>query len=309
MASKHHLISRLIRIVELFQLHGISGLSFEELNEKLKSTYEEDDFRVSLRTFQRDLKDIESSLSIKIIFDKSIRKYVLDENSLNGQTQNYQQFAIESLKVFNIAQDAASLDFVFVNERKVSGLEHYPVIKEAIVHKKYLLFTYQKFDQYKSDQRKIIPQALIENKNRWYIAGFEVKDGKEQTFLKTFALDRILNADAGLQVLSQKSVDIKKYFKDFFGISTRSLNNFAEVVDVHIETSIEYGKYFRTLPMHASQQIKTENGKTIVMLRLIPTMDFVAELLSHNTQIKVTKPPELIEVLKKILQENLAQYN
>ena len=71
MASKHHLISRLTRIVELFQLYGASGLSFEELNEKLKSSYEDEDLRVSLRTFQRDLKDIESSLNIKIIFDKS----------------------------------------------------------------------------------------------------------------------------------------------------------------------------------------------------------------------------------------------
>src|SRR5690606_25948204 len=97
-----------------------------------------------------------------------------------------QQFAIESLKMFNIAQDAVALDFIFVNERKASGLEHYPLIKETIIHQKYLLFTYQKFDQYKSDQRKIIPQALIENKSRWYVVGFEVKDRAVQTFFKNF---------------------------------------------------------------------------------------------------------------------------
>lgn len=309
MASKHHLISRLTRIVELFQLYGASGLSFEELNEKLKSSYEDEDLRVSLRTFQRDLKDIESSLNIKIIFDKSLRKYVLEHSVLSQQLQNYRQFAIESLKMFNIAQDAASLDFIFINERKASGLENYPVIKEAIVHKKYLVFAYQKFDQYKSDLRKMIPLALIENKNRWYVAGFEIKNGTVQTFLKTFALDRILNAEAGLETPPQKPLNLKKYFEDFFGITTQPIDGFSEVVDIHIETSIEYGKYFRTLPLHTSQQIITENGKSIVTFRLVPTMEFVAELLSHNTRIKVIKPQKLVEVLKKIMQENLAQYS
>lgn len=309
MASKHHLISRLIRIVELFHLYGANGLTFNELNENLKNRYADEDLQVSLRTFQRDLKDIESSLNIKITFDKSIRKYVLDENSLNEQKQNYQQFAIESLKMFNIAQDAVALDFIFVNERKASGLEHYPLIKETIIHQKYLLFTYQKFDQYKSDQRKMIPQALIENKNRWYVVGFEVKDRAVQTFLKTFALDRILNAEAGSETLPQKRIDVKNYFKDFFGITTQPVEGFSEVVDIHIETSIEYGKYFRTLPLHTSQQITTENGKSIITFQLIPTMEFIAELLSHNTQIKVIKPQKLIEVLKKIMQENLAQYS
>jgi len=77
MANKHNLISRLTRIVEIFQLQGENGLTFEELNNKLKNSFIDEDHSVSLRTFQRDLKDIESSLKIKIVYNKAKMKYIL----------------------------------------------------------------------------------------------------------------------------------------------------------------------------------------------------------------------------------------
>lgn len=308
MATKHHLISRLTRIVELLQIHATSGLTFEELNEKLKSNYTDEDHSVSLRTFQRDLKDIESSLKIKIVFDKSKKKYVLHEDSLRNNAHQKQLFAIESLKLLNVAQDASSNDFILIDERKATGLENYNAIKEAITQQKELVFDYQKFDQYKPAVRKIIPLALKESKNRWYVVGYELQNGIKQNTLKTFALDRIYDARTGVVFKLKENVNLQNHFKNFMGVTTKAFPGFAKPVAIKIETSIEYGKYFSTLPLHSSQKIEIVNGKTIVSFRLIPTMEFVAELLTHNHQIKITEPQALIVEVKRILSQTLKQY-
>lgn len=309
MATKHNLISRLTRIVELFQTHNGSGLSFEEINSKLKGVHADDDNSISLRTFQRDLKDIESSLNITIKFDKSQKKYVLQNSAFLNGSKNQQLFTMDSLKMLHIAQDVSTTDFILINDRKALGLENYQTIKEAICEYKYLEFEYQKFDQYKANRRKLMPLALKESKFRWYVVGYELKDGLRQTFLKTFALDRIYDAQLGTDFKLQESVSVKNHFNHFIGVTTKPLANFTEAVTVQIETSIEYGKYFSSLPIHPSQKTEIENGKTIISLEVIPTMELVSELLSHNHQIKIIQPKELVKELKKILTQNLKQYS
>lgn len=309
MANKHNLISRLTRIVEIFQLQGESGLTFLELNNKLKSSFVEEDHSVSLRTFQRDLKDIESSLKIKIVYNKTKMKYILLNDDLQKTSKNSQLFTIESLKMLNIAQDVSNNDFILIDNRKVTGLENYSTIKEAICLKKLLEFNYQKFDEYKANKRKLMPLALKESKHRWYVVGFEIKDGLKINVLKTFALDRIYNCEVTTEFVLKDTIDIQNHFKDYMGVTTKPIDGFTEKVTVKIETSIQYGKYFSTLPIHSSQKTEIENGKTIISLKLIPTMEFVSEILSHNQQIKVIAPQELIVIVKKMLAQNLKQYN
>lgn len=307
MAGKHLLMSRLTRIVELFQINGENGLTYEKVNERLFSMQVDENLQISLRTFQRDLKDIATLLNVHIVYDRTKRKYVLQMDGFDNQLNNHRRFALDGLKMFHIAQDALSSIFVYIKESKASGLEYYPVIKKAIVNQKYLHFAYQKFDQYKSNNRKMAPQLLIENKKRWYVVGYEERNGKLST-LKTFALDRFQSAEIGRESSLIPAVNVKKHFKDFYGVGTLPLEGFDDRVDVEIETSIEYGKYFRTLPLHESQIITIVNGKTQIKFQIIPTMEFIAELLSHNFQIKVIKPFVLVDSIKKILEKNLSQY-
>lgn len=309
MANKHNLISRLTRIVEIFQLQGENGLTFEELNNKLKNSFIDEDHSVSLRTFQRDLKDIESSLKIKIVYNKVKMKYILLDDASQKTSKNSQLFTIESLKMLNIAQDVSNSDFILIDNRKVTGLENYSTIKEAICLKKHLEFNYQKFDQYKAHKRKLMPLALKESKSRWYVVGFEIKDGLKINVLKTFALDRIYNCEVTTEFILKDTIDVQNHFKDFMGVTTKPLDGFFEKTTVKIETSIEYGKYFSTLPIHQSQKTEIENGKTIITLQVIPTMELVSEILSHNHQIKVIEPKELVNIVKKTISQNLKQYN
>lgn len=309
MASKHNLISRLTQIVSVFQRQGNTGLSFEEVNMKLKGASVDENRSISLRTFQRDLKDIESSLNIRIVYNKALKKYVLEQDVLQSDVRNNRLFTMESINQLNIAQDASNTDFILIEERKPLGLENYNTIREAIVKHCYLEFDYQRFDQYKAIKRKIMPMALKENNHRWYVVGYELKDGLRQQVLKTFALDRMDEVQIGTGFVLNETIDFKKYFNDYCGISTKPLEGFTGAVDIKIETSIEYGKYFSTLPIHSSQRTEIEKGKTFLYFHLIPTMEFVAELLSHNARIKVLEPVELVYAVKKHLQQNIAQYS
>lgn len=309
MASKHNLISRLTQIVSVFQRQGNTGLSFEEVNMKLKGASVDENRSISLRTFQRDLKDIESSLNIRIVYNKALKKYVLEQDVLQSDVRNNRLFTMESINQLNIAQDASNTDFILIEERKPLGLENYNTIRESIVKHCYLEFYYQRFDQYKASKRKIMPMALKENNHRWYVVGYELKDGLRQQVLKTFALDRMDEVQIGTGFVLNETIDFKKYFNDYCGISTKPLEGFTGAVNIKIETSIEYGKYFSTLPIHSSQRTEIEKGKTFLYFHLIPTMEFVAELLSHNARIKVLEPVELVYAVKKHLQQNIAQYS
>jgi len=309
MANKHNLISRLTRIVEIFQLQGYNGLTFDEVNDKLKNSFIDEDHSISLRTFQRDLKDIESSLKIKIVYNKPKMRYVLVDDYSQKSSSDKQLFALESLKMLNIAQDVSTNNFIFIDSRKANGLENYTVIKDAICFKKHLEFNYQKFDQYKAVKRKLMPLALKESKRRWYVVGFELKNGLKIDMLKTFALDRIYNCEATTEFILKDATNVKSHFEDFIGVTTKPIDGFTEKILVKIETTIEYGKYFSTLPIHSSQKTEIENGKTIISLNIIPTMELMSEILSHNDQIKLIEPKELVQVLKKIISKNLKQYN
>jgi len=224
-------------------------------------------------------------------------------------SKNSQLFTIESLKMLNIAQDVSNSDFILIDNRKVTGLENYSTIKEAVCLKKHMEFNYQKFDQYKAHKRKLMPLALKESKSRWYVVGFEIKDGLKINVLKTFALDRIYNCEVTTEFILKDTIDVQNHFKDFMGVTTKPLDGFSKKTTVKIETSIEYGKYFSTLPIHQSQKTEIENGKTIISLQVIPTMELVSEILSHNHQIKVIEPKELVSIVKKTISQNLKQYN
>ena len=309
MATKQNLISRLSQIVTIFQQKGAVGLTFDELNEKLKGTNVDDNQSISLRTFQRDIKDIESSLKIKIDYNKSLKRYVLEQGNAVEGFKNNQLFTLESINQLNIAHDVSSNDFILIDERTSLGLEYYNTIKQAILNRCYLEFNYQKFDQYKATPRKIMPFALKENRARWYVVGYELKDGLKIDVLKTFALDRMYDAQKGKEFQLKELPNVKDHFNDYIGISSNNLLEVNAPVAIKIETTIEYGKYFSTMPIHHSQDISIENGKSFIHLKIIPTMEFLALVLSHNTKIKVVEPKELVLVIKKHLAENLKQYS
>ena len=70
------------------------------------------------------------------------------------------------------------------------------------------------------------------------------------------------------------------------------------------------GKYIKTLPLHESQQILTDNETELrIQLEIFITHDFYMELLSLGNNVKVIKPKSLIDKLKVSYKNALKNYS
>lgn len=78
---------------------------------------------------------------------------------------------------------------------------------------------------------------------------------------------------------------------------------------VVLQFSYEQGQYVKTYPLHSSQRLIEENKhQVLVELDLYITYDFIKELLSFGSGLKVIEPASLKQDIKKILKKALEQY-
>nr|WP_297307692.1 WYL domain-containing protein [uncultured Flavobacterium sp.] len=299
--SKNIFFSRLALIVDMFR-NG-AQLNFDEVLRKLenKSTIDED-FVISKRTFQRDLKEIDSLFGIEIICNRSTNEYQIKEiHSEDGKIRLLEAIEITSL----IKSSNETEGIVFLEKRKANGTEFFSEILNAIKNLNVLEINYMNFlnESGKSSIRKICPIAIKESKNRWYLLAKDLKD----RIIKSFSLDRISKLELLKDETFEKiAFDVEKEYQHVFGI----LKSDEEIQNIKIECTESQYRYLETLPLHASQKlIEQENEKFIISLQLIPTYDFIMELLAMGKEVKVLEPKGLVNEIKNKLQENINQYS
>ncbi len=276
--------------------------SFEEILDKLQSESDlhEMNFEISKRTFQRDLKEIETLYGIEIKFDRSRKEYFISED----KQDEYSERMFEALDIFQVLNLNQSLsDFIQFDVRKPEGTEHLSGLLYAIQNRFQIQFRYQKFWSDEIETRTAEPYLLKEFRKRWYVFVYDL-DKKE---FRTFGLDR-LHALNITQTKFQypQQINPKEYFKDCFGIVGPNDKKPEEIMLKFIRNQ---GNYIRTLPLHHSQQIiKDENGEMTVKLKLVPTYDFVMELLSHGELVQVLQPKSLAKEIKNRFTMALKAY-
>jgi len=61
--------------------------------------------------------------------------------------------------------------------------------------------------------------------------------------------------------------------------------------------------------LHSSQEIIIDNDSELVIkLKIFITYDFVMEILSYGYNVKVLKPPSLVDSIKKNYENTLSKY-
>lgn len=277
--------------------------SFEEISDFLEeeSDIQGYDFMVSLRTFQRDVKDIESVFGIEIKYDRSQGVYRIAEDANSGIKERM----LEAFDTFNALQISERVsDHIHFENRKSKGTENLYGLLHAIKNKQLISFTYHKFWEEQSEQRTIEPYSLKEFANRWYILGYDAS----RKAIRSFALDRL----SDLEIKKQKFIpstdfDAELCYKNSFGIISPEEGQKPE--EIIISCDAFQGKYIKALPFHHSQQIiKDDENELIIKLFLVPTYDFVQEILSKGKTIKILQPQSLIDEVKQIYQAALSQY-
>jgi predicted DNA-binding transcriptional regulator YafY len=298
--SKRESNKRLILIINRIRR---GNASFNEVCKYLKeySDFDDADYNISQRTFQRDLIDIRSIYNIDIQYNRSSKTYYIEEEDETGVYDRIFE-AVDTINALNVTESVSK--YIDFEKRKPKGTEHLYGIIHALKNTIELQFMYQKFWDASPSLRKFQPFALKDFNNRWYVIGKDLKDNR----IKTFSLDRIsLLQFTDIRYKVPADFNIQRFFEFSFGII-----NPDDLVPEEIILSFDahQGKYIKTLPIHHSQKVLIDTDKELqISLFLSPTYDFKMEVLSYGNRVKVLSPTSFVEEIKAELKETLQFYS
>lgn len=279
-----------------------SPASFREIDTYLaqQSELHDENFNVSKRQFSRVLKDINSIFELDIDYDASRDVYFINQESESDITSRRLE-ALDTFHALKMGKDTSQS--ILFEKRHPQGSEYLMPLIQAIKEKVQIQFCHQKFWDNFSTTRTVEPYVIKEFKNRWYLVANDKKDEK----IKTFGLDRLSNLIlTENKIIIPDTFNIETYFQHCFGIITTDEAKPEEVV---LSFPPHQGKYIKTMPMHASQEVLVDDEKEVrVHLKLHITYDFLLEVLSHGDKVKVISPVQLVEQITDNYKKALKQY-
>lgn len=255
---------------------------------------------LSKRTFHRDIVDIREIFNIDIQCHKSNNTYYIDWE----QPSEANERILEAFDIFNTFKLSEKLnDYISFEKRKPRGTEYLYDFLHAIKNNFIVTFTHHKFTEKHTTERRIEPYALKESKSRWYVLGKDKKDG----IIKNFSIDRIKDLHVAKGTFKKPSdFNAQEYFKNCFGVMYKEAD---EVQRVVLAFNTRQGKFIKSMPLHESQRIISEDEKKVVIeLNVYVTEDLMMELLYYCEGVKVLEPQFLADEVKRKLREAWEQY-
>ncbi len=274
------------------------GMTFEEIADKWENSSVNDNGSVlSKRTFYNHYQAVARHFGIEIECrrGRGLNTYsianpeVIEENALT-------KWAIESFSIGELLLGNASIANKILLEDIPSGREWLEPVLSALQQNRQLSITYENFVGTKFSGIAS-PLCVKLFKRRWYVLCLI---GKGQ--MRIFSLDRVksLNITSDTFVYPENFV-AADYFHNVFGIISGIERKVENIV---IRTYAELPGYLRSLPMHHSQrELESNDRYTDFSLQLIPTFDFIQELLLHRDQLEVLSPESLRKELFTIISK------
>lgn len=296
--SKKQFIKRHLLIINKLKK---TACSFEDLKRYLQfnSALDEENYNISLRTLQRDIKEIQSLYDIEIKYNRSEGVYEI--SNILDDVANERVF--DSFMVLDTLKLAENFtEEIIFEQRKALGLEHVFILLNAIKNSLEIQMYYKKYWESEAVEKMVQPYFIKEVKHRWYVIGKE----KTSDEIRTFGLDRINTTELTSTKFKKPSqFFLKSLFQNSFGI----IYDEKPPQKTVLEFTALQANYVKSLPLHSSQKIIFENEEhSIIELYVHPTYDFIMEILSLGNQVKVLEPECLRKTLKTILQETLNNY-
>ena len=293
------LLKRYLWLIDTLKRNG--ELTFEEISDKWDSSSVNDNGTIlTKRTFYNHCQAIARHFGIDIECRRGrglnqyriINPEAIEENSLT-------KWALDSFSLGELLLGNADIADRILLEDIPSGREWLEPILTALQQNREVELSYENFVGVKFSGT-ISPLCVKLFKRRWYVLT-QLIDGRK----RIFSLDRIKS----LELTDKKfnypdNFSPEDYFRDVFGIIA-GVNR--KVENIVIRTYAELPGYLRSLPIHHSQkELESKDGHTDFSLRLIPTFDFIQELLLHRDQLEVIEPQslrdEILNLISKILK-------
>lgn len=294
----HNQLGRYIWLIDTIRRYG--RISRSRLNELWLLSPLSDGKPLPRRTFYNYRDAIEELFGITIECDQSTYEYFIASG--DEHQEGITDWLLNSAAMSNVLSSVSDVsDRIFLEDVPSARL-YLSQVMSALRETRPIRFTYRPYTRSTPTPGvEIEPYFLKIFRQRWYVTGRNVRDGR----IKTYALDRMEAVTVGDTPFEpDPAFDPEEYVRDAFGI----IFSQSEPKNVTLRTDPRQAKYLRALPLHHSQSESIHDDFSLFHYRLRLTDDFVQELLSMGPRVTVVAPPELKAMVTSSLRSTLALY-
>ena len=291
--------SRYIWLIDLLNRRGY--VKMDQINEAWrKSALNETHDDMPERTFFNHRDAISQIFGIDIKYDRELGYHIpssqLSENNLRA-------WLLQTLSVNNLLNESADLRDRILFENVPSVKPFLEDIINIMRDGNAMNLTYQSFRNEVPYTFMAHPYCLKMFKQRWYLLAKTPKYG----WPTIYALDRIVDVEE-LDVKAEipQGFNAEEYFRQFYGIITGD-GNVPQIIKLKVQADQAF--YFRSLPLHNSQkEIEQNDDYSVFSYNVVPSTDFIQEILSHGDTVVVLEPEDLASEIKDIAQNMVDSY-
>lgn len=254
------------------------------------------------RKFHRYKQEIQDIFDVEICCNRSRGNYYYIDNKNDISGGFTRKWLLNAMAVHSMMDQAKDMHECILYEDIPEGTQYLSLIVDAIKQRHQLCFIYHSFNSKEQYELTLAPYCLKVFKQRWYVAGCPSTHPNET---RIYALDRVMEMrPTDIVFVYPKRFNAREFFAPYYGVFRN-----AQPTKVIIEASPESAKFLRLLPLHESQkELRQFNGNTFFEYYIAPTLDFIQELRTHGTDIRVREPKALVEVFRQEAQKAYEMY-
>lgn len=295
---------------QLLILKTLKNKSLGLSSKDLLMILEKNEIFVDKRTFQRYIKELKDCFFIQ--YNYIHKSYKINEFVVLEELDLYVsilQMNITNQSIINsLEKPRGKRSYIYSDVNKsFKGIEHIKLIIKAIEANKQLEFTYLK-QFVESSTRVVFPVFVKEYQHRWYLIA---EDKQKNDAIRIFGLDRIKNLSLGDKQNFITENDYDEVFDKLIGVDTRGvLEKKVKVTEVIFKAYEQQKHYFKSLPLHSSQELIEEDTKSAVFkITVYPNYELKQHFLHFSHFVELLEPKWLRQEIKLDLQNILKKYN
>lgn len=264
---------------------------------------DDEGFRITKRSLQRDIQDIYFKMDIEIVRKGLHPNYwyeIESEPESLPTAYAYLEHAMMANVMRKELEDEKLHRKALILDHPLSeGLEFIPKCLPAIRQNRLVSIEYHKFDQ-PVESRVVCPYYLKQFRKRWYLIARDTKDD----IVKSFGLDRIEKLLVLTETFAPEK-NVEHLFDNVIGFF--DLEDEPETIRIWSE---KYNaNYIRTLRLHHSQkEIGEQDGGIVFELKVVPNFEFFQEVFRMADNVKILSPVSVRAKMKEMISTISSYY-
>lgn len=293
-----------IWLLETLQSRG--PLTLAQLRELWEhSAVNEDGRDLAPRTFANHVAAIADIFGIDITCDRRNNTYYIEnDDDLDGN--GLRSWMLDALSMNSLLNESASIKDRIIFEDVPSSHQFLASIIQAIRDNRMIRVHYKGYRMEEDRFFDIEPYFIREFKRRWYLYGHKDYDKDRKPHM--YALDRMLSVEVLPDTFKMsEEINAREWFKTIYGV--RKYDDM-KPQKVLIKAYGKQARYFRSLPLHSSQEeVETRREYSVFSYELAPDYDFKQDILSFGDSVEILEPAALRTELADTIFNMNNRYN